>query len=68
MVIDERELKRWTILNVENDKVWEVSHEEFKRLINMPSATLQGKYMVIYKDEQKIRVWIDLCIHGKILK
>lgn len=59
------ENKSWTILNVETGKVWEVNHQEFKNLLDLPGSSLKGEYQVVNVKGLNSRIWIDMTIFGK---
>lgn len=58
------ELKSWTIFNSKIQKCFECSHEEFNNLILKGGLKLEGKYVTLLQDGQKVKYWIDGSINN----
>jgi len=58
------DLKQWTILNSRENRVMELTNEEFKAILDKGGVKLEGKEIVVNIHGQKIKVWVDASINN----
>ena len=58
------DLKQWTILNSRENRVMELTNEEFKAILDKGGVKLEGKEIVVNIHGQKVKCWIDASINN----
>lgn len=57
--------KSWTMYNAETQKIWDVTHKEFKDLLDTGGIKLKGEFIIAQVDGHKIRIWVDAILKSE---
>ena len=68
MIAQANELKRWSILNLENGKISEVTHSEFKNLLDSNAIRVSGEFIFSNIRGNTCKIWIDAKFKEEYLK
>lgn len=71
-MLTQNDTKFWTIINRHDNKIYELSHEEFKYLLDKENESFEYQHKVKLKGQfiewNNRKIWIDAEINKQYLK